>query len=535
MYSEKQKAMLKWVVYQIYPRSFSDSNGDGIGDIPGIISKIDYLRELGVNAVWLCPCYKSPNDDNGYDVSDYREIMEEFGTLEDAKELISALHLRGMKLIMDLVPNHTSSSHRWFLESRKSAAPDNPYRNYYYWADEPLNDWRACFGGSAWEYDPVRKQYYLHSYAVSQPDLNWNNPSVVKEMQDVVDFWVDLGVDGFRIDVIDQISKDFENGRNCFGPRLHEFIHALFGREKTAHLFTVGECWANDIDEIERHAGQDRGELTTLFQFDHMECGRSDKFTPKPDSLRSLRDILVRWSSLMTGRDLIQTLFTDNHDQNRFISRMGNDAELRYESATCIAAMVYGLKGVPFIYQGQEYGSAGSHYDRIGDFRDIESLNMFEELKSEMPEGPAMEKINFGSRDNARRPMAWNGGKNGGFTEGTPWIPVSSRWKEINLLSDLQSEKSVWRFYRELLAIRRKYDAVTEGETVFLSSDADPFFAYLRTGPDDSGRILYVCNFESESEIRLPLEGKTLLSNCGRKRVSGTYRPYETAVFLIKR
>lgn len=530
-YTEKQTEMLQWVVYQIYPRSFLDTNGDGIGDLPGVTARLDYLKELGVSAVWLCPCYKSPNDDNGYDVADYRDIMDEFGTLEDAKKLIAELHARGMKLIMDLVPNHTSSAHPWFQESRKSASEDNPYRDYYYWADEPLTDWKASFGGDAWTYDPVRGQYYLHSYAVSQPDLNWDNPAVVREMQDIVDYWTNLGVDGFRIDVIDQISKDFEKGRNCFGPRLHEYIRALFGRPEAEHLFTVGECWASDIDEIERHAGAERGELTTLFQFDHLECGRSDKFTPKPDSLRSLRDILVRWETQTAERGLIYTLFSDNHDQNRYLSRMGDDVGLRYESATCIATMLYGLKGIPFIYQGQEFGCTGSVYGRIGDFRDIESLNMYDELIRTMTPEEAIAKINFGSRDNARRPMQWNGGLNGGFSDGTPWIPLASRYREINLQADLRSPKSVFRYYRDLLALRRTSRALTLGETEFVSQTDDPFFAYIRSGNRE--RLLFVCNFEKQSDIQLPFAGKTVLSNSGRKAVSGVYGPYETAVFRL--
>ena len=264
-----------------------DTNGDGIGDLRGIISKLDYLCDLGINAIWLCPCYKSPNKDNGYDVADYREIMDEFGTMEDMRVLIDEMHSRGMKLIMDLVPNHTSDKHKWFLESKKSK--DNPYSDYYYWFDKPINEWRASFGGSVWEYVKERDQYYLHSYTIGQPDLNWDTPAVVKEMQDVVDFWVDMGADGFRIDVIDQISKDFEKGRNCFGPNLHKYINALFGREKASRLFTVGECWANDIEEIKRHIGEDRNELSTLFQFDHLEAGRSEKFTPMADSLQSVQ------------------------------------------------------------------------------------------------------------------------------------------------------------------------------------------------------------------------------------------------------
>ena len=325
----KNRDFLNWVIYQIYPRSFYDSNGDGIGDLGGVCAKLDYLKELGVNAIWLCPCYKSPNKDNGYDIADYRDIMDEFGTMDDMKRLIAEMKKRDMKLIMDLVPNHTSNKHKWFIESRKSK--DNPYSDYYYWADEPLNDWTACFGGSVWEYDEQRGQYYLHSYTPEQPDLNWNNPAVVKEIQDVIDFWVDMGVDGFRVDVIDQISKDFEGNRNSFGPRLHEFINAMFGREKTKHLFTVGECWAESIDEIRRHTAEDRGELTTLFQFDHLCVGRGGKFEPRPASLREAKNILVKWQYLNQENDLLHTLFSDNHDNSYFISRATDDTALRYE------------------------------------------------------------------------------------------------------------------------------------------------------------------------------------------------------------
>ena len=351
MLNQKFKDCLRLVIYQVYPRSFMDTNGDGIGDLPGVTSKLDYLKELGVNAIWLCPCYKSPNDDNGYDISDYRDIMDEFGTMEDMKRLIAEMHARDMKVIMDLVPNHTSTAHRWFQESRKGR--DNPYSDFYYWFDEIPNDWESCFRGSAWAFDEMRGQYYLHSYAVSQADLNWNNPAVVKAMQDVVDFWVDMGVDGFRVDVIDQISKDFEAGRNCFGPRLHEFIHALFGREKTAKLFTVGECWVDDIEEMRRHCAAERGELCTLFQFDHLDCGRDGKFTPKPDSLRTVRDVLVSWQEKTAQYDLLHSLFSDNHDNSMLISRAADDRAKRYESATCLAAMFYLLRACPSSTRGR--------------------------------------------------------------------------------------------------------------------------------------------------------------------------------------
>ena len=530
MLCQKYQDQLRLVIYQIYPRSFKDSNGDGIGDLNGITEKLDYLKDLGINAVWLCPCYKSPNDDNGYDISDYRDIMDEFGTMADMDALISALHARGMKLIMDLVPNHTSTSHRWFQESRKGK--DNPYSDFYYWFDEIPNDWESMFRGSAWEYDDVRGQYYLHSFAVSQADLNWNEPAVVKAMQNTVDFWVDKGVDGFRIDVIDMIAKDFGKGQNGFGPRLHEYIRALFGREKTAHLFTVGESFVQDIDEMIRHCAVDRRELSTLFLFDHMECGRADKFTPKQDSLKTLRDCLIHWQQETERHGLLHTLFTDNHDQPPMISRIADDRERRYESATDMAAMVYLLKGVPFIYEGQEIGMTAAHFDSIDCFDDIESMNTYRELCEEIPPEEALQKINFGSRDNARHPMAWNSGENGGFTTGNPWIALHSRYQEINVEKDLTAERSVYRFYQALLRLRRETPAFLDGELTVLSLPEDDFFIYTRTLGNE--RWVVVCNFEKNSDIRLPFPCEApSLTNLGRAAAEGEYAPYECAVSKV--
>lgn len=531
MLNDKFQDFLSYHIYQIYPRSFCDSNGDGIGDLPGVIRKLDYLKDLGINAIWLCPCYQSPKEDNGYDISDYRDIMPEFGTMDDIRALISEMHARDMKLILDLVPNHTSSRHRWFQESRKSR--DNPYSDYYYWFDSPPNDWQSCFGGSAWQYDDVRGQYYLHSYAVGQPDLNWENPAVVKEMQDVVDFWVDMGVDGFRIDVIDQISKDFVNGSNCFGPRLHEYIHALFGREKTRHLFTVGECWASDIDEVRRHVAPERDELSTLFQFDHQNCGREEKFTRKPDSLQSVWRILSGWETRMQENGLLYSLFTDNHDNNWLLERLGDRGPLRYESAACLAAMVYLLRGVCFLYQGQELGMIGSHHDSISDFRDVESFNFYREFCDRMTPEEALEKINFGSRDNTRRPMCWSGGENAGFTTGEPWIPLNSHWREINLEADQASDKSVWRFYRDLLHLRLKMPALTVGSFEEVSQPDAGFCAYTRRAGEQI--VLVVCNFENTQTLEIPgAEGRLLLSNYGlSEKTDGYYRPYEVAVFEV--
>ena len=529
--TEKYRDFLSWVIYQIYPRSFQDTNGDGIGDLNGVRARLDYLKDLGVNAIWLCPCYKSPNDDNGYDVADYRDIMDEFGNMDDMKALISESHARGIHVIMDLVPNHTSSAHKWFRASKQSR--DNPYSDYYYWFDEPPTDWNASFGGKAWEYCPERKQYYLHSYCVSQPDLNWDNPKVRDEMKAVVDFWASLGVDGFRIDVIDQISKDIPNGRNCFGPHLHEYIHELFGREEAAHLFTVGECWASTGEDYKKHCDASRNELSTLFQFDHLECGRSEKFVQTAPSLAAVRDVLVKWQTFNQQNDLLQMLFTDNHDNAPFLSRVGNDKELRYESATCIAAMFYTLKGVALLYQGQEFGTVSPRYDDISDFRDVEAINAYNGF---LPLGKeeALKRINFGSRDNSRRPIAWDGSEYGGFSTVAPWTPVHSEKDRVNLDADIHSEKSIHAFYKRLLAFRRATPELLYGDFTVLSKPTDPFFRFTRSYEGKTVEVL--CNFEIASDPGVSFaEQDLLLSNYkDRKDGSTPFRPYEIAIYRVK-
>ena len=533
MLSEKYRNFTGWTVYQIYPRSFMDSNGDGIGDLQGIIRKLDYIKELGANAVWLCPCFKSPNADNGYDVSDYCDIMDEFGTMSDMEELIRGLHNRGMKLILDLVPNHTSTEHMWFQESRKGE--NNPYSDYYYWFDEIPNDWQSAFGGSAWQYDPLRGQYYLHTFAVGQADLNWENPAVVKAMQDIIDFWVCKGCDGFRIDVIDGISKDFKAGKNKLGPRLHENIRALFGRAKAGHLFTVGEGNTNEIEDIVLHCASERNELSTLFIFDHMECGRADKFTPKHDSLKTLRDHLAHWQVETDKNDLLYSLFIENHDQPQMISRIGNDKELRYESATDIATMVYLLKGVPFIYQGQEIGMPAAHYDSIDDFDDVESLGYYRKYKETLSEEECLEKINFGSRDNARHPMAWDGSRNSGFTDenAVPWLRPHNRAAEINVEEELASKKSVLKYYKKMLALRSAHKEFQYGDIEIVSKPEDNFFVFVRRLGRSEWAV--VCNFEAQQSIELPFECETpVLANMNKETASGNYAPYECTVSKVK-
>ena len=453
--------------------------------------------------------------------------MDEFGTMADMDQLIEEMHRRSMKLILDLVPNHTSSGHFWFRESRKGA--DNPYSDYYYWFDEKPNDWKSAFGGSAYEYDETRGQYYLHTFAVGQPDLNWENPGVVKAMQDVVDFWTNKGIDGFRIDVIDCISKDFEEDKNGFGPRLHEYIRALFGRPEVSHLFTVGEGEVRDEKEMIRHCAADRNELSTLFIFEHIDCGRDDKYTPNDEGLASLRDVLIKWHQRAYDNDLLFSLFTDNHDQPSLISRVADDRDLRYESATCIAAMVYMMKGVPFIYQGQEIGMAAAHYDDISCFDDVESLGAYNEMLEKYSPEEALEKVNFGSRDNARHPMPWDGSASGGFTEGTPWLCMHSRKDEINVAKDLSSDKSVYRFYQKLLKLRKGNPAFRGGGFSIVSHPEDNYLVYTRSLEDKSWVV--VCNFEKESDIRLPFScRKPALASLGRETADGIYSPYECSI-----
>lgn len=531
MLTKKQESYYDWVFYQIYPRSFKDSNGDGIGDLNGITEKLDYLKQLGVNAVWLSPCYKSPNDDNGYDISDYRDIMDEFGTMDDWKRMIDEMHKRDIKLIMDFVANHTSSEHRWFKEARKSK--DNPYRDYYYWADEPLNDWRSAFGGSAWEYDDQTGQYYLHSYAVSQPDLNWENPKVREEMLKVVDFWVDLGVDGFRCDVLDQISKDFENNLNGGGPRLHEYINLLFGREKTKNIFTVGECWGANEKNIKDLIDGSRNELSAVFQFDHACIGHSTKFNRVDFSLDEVRDIFVKWQNIMQKNEMLYMLFLENHDLPRCVSKYGNDTDKRYESATMLAAMYFLQKGVPFIYQGQEIGVTNNVSDKIEDYEDIEAINYYNENINIKSHREVMNGLNYESRDHARHPMPWNSNRDSGFGSDNPWFGIYNRYKEINAQKDIKSDKSVYRFYQKLINIRKSSYAVRHGIYEDKTDGRNGCYIYKRADADEE--IWVICNFEKESILRLDIKGEVLLTNTGRTEINGKYQPYECAVIRRKK
>lgn len=525
----------KLIVYQIYPRSFQDSNGDGVGDLKGVLQRLDHLQELGVNAVWLCPCYPSPQKDNGYDISDYLSIHPEYGSFADWERLRDSLHERGMYLIMDLVVNHTSDRHPWFQAA--SASKDSPYRDYYIWAKTPPNHWKSCFGGSAWKFHSQTGEYYLHSFAESQPDLNWENPRVRAEIRAVVDFWTERGVDGFRCDVIDFIAKDLTSNKMHGGLFLRAYLKELFHRPKTAHLFTVGESQATK-ESVSQLCGKDSQALTTVFQFDHVRLGQSkkDKFLPAAATLDDVKKQLVKWQALAEELQFPYTLFTDNHDQAPFISRLGKDEKYRYECATLVAAAFYLLKGIPFIFQGQEYGFASPRYEDVRDFQDVESLQYYEKHKSRKRERELLDALNFGSRDNARRPMAWTDTSVNahGFTTGTPWISIHSRAEEINLERDKKAEKSVFAFYQKLLAFRKKRACIREGSFRDLSKNGKGYFLYERYLGKES--VLVFCNFERAQDVPLPptltAEYRLALSNypdC--EPFSSHFQIYEVRVY----
>ena len=530
--NKQRKQFLDWVVYQIYPRSFYDTNNDGIGDLNGVTAKLDHLTKLGVNAIWLCPCYKSPNFDNGYDVADYRDIMDDFGTLDDWKKLRAETKKRNIKLIMDLVFNHTSSEHIWFQNAKSSR--DNPYHDYYIWADKPLNNWQSVFGGSAWAYNEPIQEYYLHSFALQQPDLNWENPKVRKECQDIVDFWVDMGVDGFRCDVLDFISKDLDKNKMYNGPRLHEYIRELFGREKTKNIFTVGECQSNEKDICDI-CGAERKELTTVFQFEHIHLARENKYAPTEFSFDALRDILVKWQDFTQKHDLLYTLFTDNHDNPYFLSRTKYGKNHRYELATALAATFFLLRGIPFLYQTQEYGALNPYYHNVADFNEVETLQYYNARKDETPQDELIQALNIGSRDNTRRPFAWSERKaeGYGFTKAKPWIPYHSFADEINLERDEKSENSVFAFYQKLFALRKEQEVLRYGDFTDLTNGKKDCFLYKRSL--DKAEIVVICNFiEEKTLLPDPITDKThtlLLSNYPRKNFEPFFHPFEVAIY----
>ena len=548
----------KSVVYQSYPRSFCDSDGDGIGDLNGITGKLDYLKELGADVIWLSPVYESPNDDNGYDISDYQAVMKDFGTMADFDRMLEEIHARGMKLVMDLVVNHTSDEHPWFQESRKGK--DNLYRDYYIWkkpkeGKEP-NNWGSCFGGPAWEYEESSGEYYLHLFSVKQPDLNWENPQVRREVYRMMNWWLDKGVDGFRMDVISLISKDpdFPDGpagitgyaafNYCAnGPRVHEYLQemrreGLDGRD----TITVGECSGVTLEEALKYASCDGKELSMVFQFEHVDLDfdeKGNKWTDRKCRLTELKEVLSRWQTGLYGRAW-NSLFWCNHDQPRVVSRFGNDSpEYREVSAKMLAVCLHMMQGTPYIYQGEELGMTNVPFKGIADFRDLDSINAYWELtgKGIFKEEEMLRFLRYKSRDNARTPMQWDDSPNAGFTEGEPWIMVNPNYGEINAADQIGREDSVFSFYKELVKLRKEKPVIVNGEYRLLDPESEDVFVYERSFHEE--HLLVVCSFaEKELLWRLPEE----MAGQAAKRVIGNYegqqwgpelmlRPYEASVW----
>ena len=550
----------KWwkesVVYQIYPRSFCDSNGDGIGDLNGITGKLDYLKELGVDVIWLSPVYKSPNDDNGYDISDYQAIMDEFGTMEDFDRMLATAHEKGIKIMMDLVVNHTSDEHKWFIESRKST--DNPYRDYYIWRpakeDGSLpNNWGSCFSGPAWEYDKTTDMYFLHLFSKKQPDLNWDNPAVRQDVFDMMNWWLKKGVDGFRMDVISLISKepglpDKETGINGYatfnvsanGPHVHEYLQEM--RQKAlnnADTITVGECSGVTLEEAKKYARSDEKELNMVFQFEHMDVDsdeKAGKWTTRKMDLRNLKKILTRWQKGL--QDIAwNSLYWENHDQPRSVSRFGNDSdEYREISAKMLATCIHMMQGTPYVYQGEELGMTNCPFNTLDNFRDLESINAFHELteQGKMTEEDMMAAIGYKGRDNARTPMQWDDSAYAGFSTATPWIMVNPNYTKINAKDQINREDSVFKYYQKLIKLRHESELIVYGTYDLILDDDKDIYAYIRTLGDE--KLIVYCNFsENTREVELPEEftnGKVLISNYIDAKVNHkiTLRPYEAIV-----
>ena len=543
------------VVYQIYPRSFCDSNGDGIGDLNGITSKLDYLKELGIDVIWLSPVYKSPNDDNGYDISDYEDIMTEFGTMDDFDKMLAAAHERGIKIVMDLVVNHTSDEHPWFVESRSSK--DNEKRDYYIWKEgkdgkEPTN-WGSAFSGPAWKYDEKTDMYYLHLFSVKQPDLNWENPKVRKEVFDMMTRWCEKGIDGFRMDVISLISKPEgypdakvvglygDMGICANGPKVHDYLKEM--NEKVLSKFdimTVGETAGVTLEEAKKYANTDGSELNMVFQFEHMDLDGGEKFkwSTQPMPLVPLKENLSKWQKGLDGVAW-NSLYFCNHDQPRIVSRLGDESDAYRElSAKCIATCLHMMQGTPYVYQGEELGMTNTVFNSVDDFRDLESINAYRELVESglYIDEDMFPKIAHKSRDNARTPMQWDASENAGFTTGKPWIAVNPNYKKINVADQLKREDSVFHYYQKLIRLRKENEIIVYGNYELLLPEDENIFAYIRTL--DNQKLLVVCNF-SKSEQKFDFSGyenaKVLISNYNRDaRKDGILKPYEATVLLLE-
>lgn len=549
------------VVYQIYPRSFCDSNGDGVGDINGITSKLEYLRELGIDVIWLSPVYESPNDDNGYDISNYRGIMKEFGTMEDFDKMLLKAHTLGIKIMMDLVVNHTSDEHPWFIESKSSK--DNPYRDYYIWQEakdgrEP-NNWGACFGGSAWKYDETTDMYFLHLFSPKQPDLNWDNPAVRKEVFDMMDWWCQKGIDGFRMDVISLISKvpgypDGPVGKSGYGdfgpyaangPHVHEYLQEMNQAVLSRYdLITVGECSGVTVEEAKKYASSKGNELNMVFQFEHMDLdgGESFKWNRRKIALTELKQVLTKWQTQLEGKAW-NSLYWCNHDQPRMLSRLGNDSDAyRERSAKMLATCLHMMQGTPYIYQGEELGMTNYPFTSLDEFRDIESINAYHELTQKGIVAPEemFDFISYKGRDNARTPIQWDDSEGAGFTTGTPWIPINPNYKIINAKEQTSREDSVFHYYKKLIQLRKQLPVIVYGIYELLLPDSEDLYVYTRTL--DAQKLLVICNFtDKELSYSIPDEfavpdRKVLISNYETDALPQkelTLKPYQSTVLSL--
>lgn len=550
------------VIYQIYPRSFADSNGDGIGDLNGITEKLDYLKDLGVDLLWLSPIYASPNADMGYDISDYRAIMSEFGTMEDFDRMLEEAHKRGIKIMMDLVVNHTSDEHRWFEEARKSK--DNPYRDYYIWRPghedgTPPNNWGSFFSGSAWSKTPETDEYYLHLFAEKQPDLNWDNPKLRQAVYDMMKFWLDKGVDGFRMDVISLISKVpglpdgvvhegaiHGDGSPYYtnGPHEHEYLKEM-NREVLSKydIATVGETPGVSVEDAQRYTGPDENELNMVFQFEMMglDQGEFGKWSPKKLDLRDLKAFFKRWQEGLDGKGW-NSLFWDNHDQPRIVSRYGNDKEYREDSAKMLALCLHMHQGTPYIFQGEELGMTNVDFPTLDHYRDIEILNAHKELvedTQQLTHEEFMVGVHAMGRDNARTPMQWDDSPNAGFTTGTPWIDVNPNYKEINAKAEMEKPGSVRDFYKQLIKLRHEYPIIPYGHYELLLPEDENIYMFTREL--DGEKLLVICNFSDEiHDVEVPdefLEAKLLISNQPEHKIAKTMhlQPWEGSAYYLGR
>lgn len=536
----------KWwksaVIYQIYPRSFADSNGDGIGDLQGIISKLDYLENLGIDAIWLSPVCKSPQDDNGYDISDYQDIDPMFGSISDVEMLIQEAEKHHIRIIMDLVLNHSSDEHFWFQEAKKSK--ENPYHDYYVWRDgvegELPNKMRAAFGGPAWEWVPEIQQYYFHQFSVKQPDLNWENPKLRQEIYDMINWWTSKGVGGFRLDVIDQIAKEPDKEITNNGPRLHEFLRELSKETfQKADLVTVGEAWGATPELAKLYSNPDNSELSMVFQFEHIcldQIAGKEKWDLAPLPFLKLKEVFSRWQKELYNQGW-NSLFWNNHDLPRIVSRWGNDKEYRVESAKMLAMLLHGMQGTPYIYQGEELGMTNVQYT-IEEYQDIETQNLYRErIEKGYAKEEIMRSIYAKSRDNARTPMQWSDGEQAGFTTGKPWMRINPNYKEINAQAQIEDKNSIFHCYKKLVEFRKKYPVFVDGSFEMLLEKDENIFAYTRDNADS--QLLVVCNFYGKT-IACPNElqkNAMELILCNYEDISNPakLRPFEARVYFLKK